>query len=105
MPSEIWIQMAHRFGFADSRSRARIFLEGRGMRHEHPALVVVWIAMILVQIGLGAWTIWWDKAADVATVHMMLGALSLLVGALIAFRLFCGARIRDFVLPDAQMRV
>jgi cytochrome c oxidase assembly protein subunit 15 len=60
----------------------------------------LWIAMILVQIGLGAWTIWSKKAADVATVHMALGALSLLVGALLAFRLFCGARIRDFVLPD-----
>jgi len=36
----------------------------------------------------------------VATAHMALGALSLLVGALLAFRLFCGARIRDFVLPD-----
>jgi hypothetical protein len=40
----------------------------------------------------------------VATAHMALGALSLLLGAVLAFRLFCGARIRDFVLPDAVNR-
>jgi heme a synthase len=62
---------------------------------------MIWIVMILAQIGLGAWTIWSNKAADVATAHMALGALSLLVGALLAFRLFCGAQTQDFVLPDA----
>jgi cytochrome c oxidase assembly protein subunit 15 len=46
-----------------------------------------------------------NKAADVATAHMALGALCLLVGALLSFRLFCGARIRDFILPDGQNRV
>ena len=63
----------------------------------------IWIAMILVQIGLGAWTIWSQKAADVATAHMALGALSC-SRRLLTFRLFCGARIRDFVLPDAINR-
>jgi len=48
-----------------------------------------WFAMIVVQIGLGAWTIWSNKAADVATAHVLVGALSLVTGALgciIAFR-------------------
>ncbi len=101
--SQIWIQMAHRvLAAADRRRCAGIFLEERGVG---PRAVrfwsMIWIAMILAQIGLGAWTIWSNKAADVATAHMALGALSLLVGALLAFRLFCGARTRDFVLPDA----
>jgi cytochrome c oxidase assembly protein subunit 15 len=48
-----------------------------------------WLGLIMVQIGLGAWTIWSNKAADVATLHMLAGALSLVTGALwciIAFR-------------------
>jgi cytochrome c oxidase assembly protein subunit 15 len=43
---------------------------------------VFWLALILAQIGLGAWTIWSNKAADAATLHVMMGALSLVTGAL-----------------------
>jgi len=35
-----------------------------------------------VQVALGAATIWTNKAADVATAHVMFGALSLVTGAL-----------------------
>jgi len=48
-----------------------------------------WLGLILGQAGLGAWTIWSNKAADVATAHVLVGALSLVTGALgciIAFR-------------------
>lgn len=41
-----------------------------------------WLALIFAQIALGAATIWTDKAADVATLHVMVGALSLVTGAL-----------------------
>jgi cytochrome c oxidase assembly protein subunit 15 len=41
-----------------------------------------WFGLILVQIGLGAATILTNKAADVATVHLLGGALSLVTGAL-----------------------
>jgi len=41
-----------------------------------------WFSLILVQAGLGAWTIWSNKAADVATAHVVVGALSLVTGAL-----------------------
>ena len=44
-------------------------------------LSVFWLAMIVVQIGLGAATIWSDKAADVATAHVLVGALALVTGA------------------------
>jgi len=40
-----------------------------------------WLALILVQIGLGAATIWSNKAADVATAHVLVGALALALGA------------------------
>jgi heme a synthase len=48
-----------------------------------------WLGLILVQAGLGAWTIWSNKAADVATAHVMVGALSLvtgLIGCIICLR-------------------
>ncbi len=41
-----------------------------------------WLGLIIVQIGLGAATVLTDKAADVATVHLLCGALSLVTGAL-----------------------
>ena len=40
---------------------------------------------------LGAITIWSNKAADVATAHMALGALLTAFGILFTFRLFCAA--------------
>ena len=41
-----------------------------------------WWGLLTVQIFLGAATIWYNKAADVATAHVMVGALTLLTGAL-----------------------
>jgi cytochrome c oxidase assembly protein subunit 15 len=41
-----------------------------------------WLGLIVVQICLGAATIWTNKAADVATAHVLVGALSLVTGAL-----------------------
>jgi len=41
-----------------------------------------WLGLLTLQIGLGAWTIWSNKAADVTTLHVMVGASALLAGAL-----------------------
>ena len=60
--------------------------------------------MILVQIGLGCLD---DLVAEgCRRCHGPYGAGSafLALGASLTFRLFCGARIRDFVLPDAINR-
>ena len=45
-------------------------------------MATLWMAIILAQIGLGAWTVWSNKAADVATLHVVVGALGLGVGVL-----------------------
>jgi len=45
-------------------------------------LALFWLALMCAQIALGAATIWTNKAADVATAHVMVGALSLVTGAL-----------------------
>jgi cytochrome c oxidase assembly protein subunit 15 len=62
-------------------------------------LAVFWLALIFVQVALGAATIWTNKAADVATAHVMVGALSLVTGAL-----WCliGFGRSASSLPDAQ---
>ena len=57
-----------------------------------------WLALIIVQIGLGAATIWTNKAADVATAHLLGGALSLVTGALWCIIAFA----RSAKLPVAQ---
>jgi heme a synthase len=52
-------------------------------------LSMLWLGLTVAQVGLGAATIWSNKAADVATAHVLVGALILAVGALwcmIAFR-------------------
>jgi len=45
-------------------------------------LALLWLALVLVQAGLGAATIWTNKAADVATAHVAVGALCLMLGTL-----------------------
>ena len=44
-------------------------------------LALGWLGLILTQALLGAATIWSNKAADVATAHVLVGALSLAMGA------------------------
>jgi cytochrome c oxidase assembly protein subunit 15 len=47
-------------------------------------LSIAWLALILVQATLGAATIWTNKAADLATAHVAVGALSLMNGVVLA---------------------
>jgi len=47
-------------------------------------LSLAWLGLVLLQMTLGAATIWTNKAADLATAHVALGALSLGTGALLA---------------------
>lgn len=44
----------------------------------------VWVLLVFVQFALGAITIWTNKAADIATTHVAVGALTLVTGALLA---------------------
>lgn len=46
-------------------------------------LAFSWLGLILVQVALGAFTIWTNKAADVATAHVLGGALSLATGVML----------------------
>lgn len=61
-----------------------------GRKNPISRLTALWIVLIFCQVLLGAATIWSNKAADIATAHVLVGALSLMAGAmttLIAYRL------------------
>jgi len=63
-----------RFGVSPARNDLKVGLQ---------RLAFVWLGLILAQIALGAWTIWSNKAADVATAHVLVGALLLVTGVLL----------------------
>ena len=43
-----------------------------------------WLILLFVQLTLGAWTIWSNKAADIATAHVAVGAIMLSFGVIIS---------------------
>jgi cytochrome c oxidase assembly protein subunit 15 len=45
-------------------------------------LSLVWGCLMVSQVALGAATIWTNKSADIATAHVAVGALTLMVGSL-----------------------
>jgi cytochrome c oxidase assembly protein subunit 15 len=84
---QIWLQMAHRLlALLIAMAVAAICLM---VRRDAPQIVglrrlsIVWVALVLGQITLGAWVIWSNKAADIATAHVALGAIMLSLGVTI----------------------
>lgn len=85
---QIHLQMAHRIvavlvlvGAAALALRVgRRFAQAASVRRLSRLL----LGLILIQATLGAFTIWTNKAADVATAHVALGALSFMASALMA---------------------
>jgi heme a synthase len=85
---QIWLQMAHRF-LALIISIAVIAFCLRVWRGARAfvalgRLSIFWVALVICQIALGAWTIWSNKAADIATAHVALGAVMLSFGVSIS---------------------
>lgn len=93
--SQIELQLAHRAGavvlflivLLVTIRTIQITPLGHWMR----SWSLIWMGGILLQILLGGITIWSNKAADVATAHMALGALLTGFVLLLSFRLFCAA--------------
>ena len=83
-----------------------------GGRDALTKLAGFWLALILSQVTLGAATIWFNKAADVATAHVLVGAMVLTIGALwclVAFRPSVAAvrarRFEDGRSPEAAATI
>lgn len=86
--SQIGLQMTHRLlalailgavGFV-----AWSALRALGRRDLLSRLALGWLGLIVAQALLGAATIWSNKAADIATAHVLAGALSLATGAMMS---------------------
>lgn len=81
---QIWLQMVHRFvavviGIAVIVFCARVLRYAREIAALR-RLSIGWAILFFVQFTLGAWTIWSNKAADVATTHVAVGAIMLSFG-------------------------
>jgi len=82
----VWLQMLHRLGavvtlalaFALAMKVRRAF----GQVHVFTKMGFALLAMIVAQAGLGVWTLLSNKAADVATSHVVLGAACLALTSL-----------------------
>jgi cytochrome c oxidase assembly protein subunit 15 len=83
-PFQIWLQMAHRFlavliGIAVVVFCARVWRVARDISALR-RLSIFWVVCFFLQFTLGAWTIWSNKAADIATAHVAVGAIMLSFG-------------------------
>lgn len=83
----IYLHMAHRIGACAILIAvgACAWLARRGERHPQVVrFTTAWFLLILFQAFLGAYAVWSNKAADIATAHVACGAVSLLWGGLLA---------------------
>ena len=81
---QIWLQMVHRF-LAVLIGMGVIWFAVRTSKDARDVLVlrrlsILWVGFFILQFGLGASTIWSNKAADIATGHVAVGALMLCFG-------------------------
>jgi cytochrome c oxidase assembly protein subunit 15 len=83
---QVELQMIHRLAayaiFLGVAAAALLARKRLGGGDPLSRLALAWLGLLAVQILLGAATIWTNKAADVATAHVMVGALAMLTGAL-----------------------
>ena len=87
-PFHIWLQMAHRFlALVIAAGVIACLIGARRGGHRFPALARLsdmWFLLLACQITLGAWVIWSNKAADIATAHVAVGAIMLALGVSIS---------------------
>jgi len=81
---QIWLHMAHRFlaltiAIAVAAFCLRVWRDAPRFA-ALKRLSILWVVFVACQITLGAWIIWSNKAADIATAHVALGAIMLSFG-------------------------
>lgn len=104
---QIWLQMTHRF-LALLIAVAVIAFSLRVWKQRVNSLKrlsILWATILVCQLTLGAWTIWSNKAADVATAHVAVGATMLCLGVIISAILWHGAPAREGLKHTGKMPV
>lgn len=85
--TDVALHMSHRLGacvvlaaIALAAAHARRLLPA-----SHPIRrgAALWLGLVLLQFVLGAATVWTNKAADIATAHVAVGSVTLVVGGLL----------------------
>ena len=81
---QIWLQMAHRFlavliGIVVIACCVRLWKDAQVVAALR-RLSILWVILFFLQFALGASTIWSNKAADIATAHVAVGAIMLSFG-------------------------
>ncbi len=61
-------------------------------------MTTFWVLLLACQVTLGAWTIWSNKAADIATAHVAVGA------TMLAFGISISALALRLRVPDRLVR-
>jgi cytochrome c oxidase assembly protein subunit 15 len=95
---QIVLQMLHRLGAI--AILITVTFSAWAARREHGKnsvarhLTLSWLGLVLIQILLGAATIWSNKAADIATAHVLVGALSLGLGTCLCIILISETGLR-----------
>jgi cytochrome c oxidase assembly protein subunit 15 len=96
-PFHIWLQLTHRFvavvvaaGIIASLFLARRTGPDAGMLSRFTDL---WFLLLACQVSLGAWVIWSNKAADIATAHVAVGATMFALG--VSLSAICFRLLRD----------
>ncbi|PYI91434.1 MAG: cytochrome oxidase biogenesis protein CtaA [Verrucomicrobia bacterium] len=96
-PFHIWLQMTHRFVAAVIAAGviASLFLARRtgGDAGMVSRFADFWFLLLAFQIALGAWVIWSNKAADIATAHVAVGATMFALG--VSLSAICLRLLRD----------
>jgi cytochrome c oxidase assembly protein subunit 15 len=102
----IWLQLTHRFvalliaaGIIGSLILARRAGPDAGMLSRFTDL---WFLLLACQITLGAWVIWSNKAADIATTHVAVGATMFVLG--VSLSALC-VRLRRDEIPVASRQM
>jgi heme a synthase len=83
--AQIWLQIAHRFGALLVTIGVVAFFVAahRETISRLHTLAFAWLFTVAFQVALGAWTIWSNKAADIATAHVAVGAITFAFGVVI----------------------
>lgn len=106
--AQVWLQMTHRFLaiiiLCAIAWAARRTVKLLSLHHPLSKLALAWLALVMIQFALGAFTIWTNKSADIATLHVACGATTLVMGCLLGLMAHRGQEAPVLVAPPSVSR-
>ena len=86
--AQVWLHFAHRVGAVSVSAAAVALLVRVARRRRSELFAAAWVLAVLLvaQVTLGVLTVLWRKPADVASLHVAVGALVLVTAFVMAIR-------------------